>query len=85
MLGFEPNKSWLGTNMYKDGEDSVERTRNRSMKIRRRAMRFKSAKNHYGSKSNRKQHQSSKPIHSQFPLFSVTQSHLNVNAVVNLF
>ena len=44
MLGFEPNKSWLGTNMYKDGEDSVERTRNRSMKIRRRAMRFKSVK-----------------------------------------
>lgn len=42
MLGFEPNKSWLGANMYKDGEDSVERTRNRSMKIRRRAMRFKS-------------------------------------------
>ena len=42
MLGFEPNKSWLGTIMYKDGEDSVERTRNRSMKIRR-AMRFKSA------------------------------------------
>ena len=43
MLGFEPNKSWLEANMYEDGEDSVERTRNRSMKIRRRAMRFKSA------------------------------------------
>ena len=43
MLGFEPNKSWLEANMYKDGEDSVERTRNRSMKIIRRAMRFKSA------------------------------------------
>ena len=45
MLGFEPNKNWLGANMYKDGEDSVGQTRNRSMKIRRRAMKFK---NHYG-------------------------------------
>lgn len=83
MLGFEPNKSWLGTNMYKDGEDSVERTRNRSMKIRRRAMRFKSAQKSLWFEV--KPETASKPIHSQFPLFSVTQSHLNVNAVVNLF
>ena len=70
--------------MYKDGEDSVERTRNRSMKIRRRAMRFKSAQKSLWFEV-KPETASSKPIHSQFPLFSLTQRHLNVNAVVNLF